>query len=119
MRPIDADALVYELTEMVRHSTGEYKYGIDAARRVVVEAPTVGGWISVKDRLPENNAVCLTYSPKGRMRVAQAFLPSSIPNSKYDPMECWWSIHGDRSRFVAVTHWMPLPEPPQEVSGDA
>ena len=41
MRLIDADALVYKLTEMVRHSTGEYKYGIDAARLVVMDAPTV------------------------------------------------------------------------------
>lgn len=53
MRQIDADALVYALTEMVRHSTGEYKHGIDAARLVAMEAPTVGGWISVRDRLPD------------------------------------------------------------------
>lgn len=41
MRLIDADPLVYELTEMVRHSTGEYKHGIDAARLVVMDAPTL------------------------------------------------------------------------------
>ena len=75
-------------------------------------------WISVKDKLPENNAVCLTYSPKGKMRVAEAFLPSLLPNSKCDPMECWWSTHGSGgARFVAVTHWMPLPEPPKEGDG--
>ena len=113
MRLIDADVLIRDMEE------NPPSYGdMDRIIAAVNNAPTVGGWISVKDRLPENNAVCLTYSPKGRMRVAQAFLPSSIPNSKYDPMECWWSIHGDRSRFVAVTHWMPLPEPPQEVSED-
>jgi hypothetical protein len=36
---IDADALVYELTEIVRHSTGEYKHGIEAARLVVMDTP--------------------------------------------------------------------------------
>jgi len=41
MRLIDADALVYELTEMVRHTAGEYKLGIDAARLVVMDAPTI------------------------------------------------------------------------------
>ena len=66
MRLIDADALVYALTEMVRHSTGEYKNGICAARLVAMEAPTVatdtnvpGKWISVKDRLPDDSAQVL------------------------------------------------------------
>ena len=40
-RLIDADVLVHELTEMVRHNTGEYKYGIQAARLVVMDAPNV------------------------------------------------------------------------------
>lgn len=41
MRLIDADALVYELTEMIRHSTAEYKYGITVARLAAMDAPTV------------------------------------------------------------------------------
>jgi len=73
------------------------------------------GWISVKDRLPENRSMCLTYSPKGKMRVAQAFLP----NPDDHPNDCWWSVHGQGAHYVAVTHWMPLPEPPEEVSEDA
>ena len=106
MRPIDADALM-EYCNNLKDKT------IDA--NDIARFPTAVGWISVKDKLPENNAVCLTYSPKGKMRVAEAFLPSSLPNSKYDTMECWWSTHGSGGmRFVAVTHWMPLPEPPKE-----
>lgn len=78
MRLIDADALIGEL-----HTTFLYD---DNARKVIYrkieEAPTVGGWISVKDRLPPNDATkVLTYG---------------------NP----------------VTYWMPLPEPPEEVSGD-
>lgn len=41
MRPIDADALTYELTSEIRLSTGEYKYGLNAARLRVMESPTI------------------------------------------------------------------------------
>ena len=51
MRLIDADALIHELTEMVRHNTGEYKYGIEAARLVVMDSPIISGRISDEDCL--------------------------------------------------------------------
>lgn len=74
MRLVDADALKEDLT---RFYTGEV-----TARALIDEQPTVGGWISVKDRLPpKDDTKVLTYG---------------------NP----------------VTHWMPLPEPPKEVSGD-
>jgi hypothetical protein len=118
MRLIDADVLKREMVDdYERNDTFYPEYHMEALRivRSMIDAqPTVGGWISVKDRLPESGTVCLTYSPKGRMRVAKAFLPSTLPNSSYDPMECWWYLSGCGGRFVAVTHWMPLPEPPKE-----
>lgn len=51
MRLIDADALIHELTEMVRHNTGEHKYGIEAARLVVMDSPIISGRISDEDCL--------------------------------------------------------------------
>jgi hypothetical protein len=125
MRLIDADAMkeewkmgdvCEECKQDVRQCGNDYCFTRMDVCGMLDDTQTIGGWISVKDKLPENNTVCLTYSPKGKMRVAEAFLPSSLPNSKYDPMECWWSTHGaGGTRFVAVTHWMPLPEPPKEV----
>ena len=54
-------------------------------------------WISVKDRLPENHDPVLTFSN--------------------DIDGCLYRIMAPRfiSGFTEnVTHWMPLPEPPQE-----
>ena len=61
-------------------------------------------WISVKDRLPEQDTWVLVYS-------ARAFIFSH-------QMVC---LHGEPRQFFAkgfelhpdeITHWMPLPEPP-------
>lgn len=55
-------------------------------------------WISVKDRLPEEDTWVLVYSRQGR-----------YTNLKVD------YIHGGKwFHSFYVTHWMPLPEPPKE-----
>ncbi len=65
-------------------------------------APTVGGWISVKDRLPETGRLALVYGSMGAMTIARYIATNE------------WLVPGI---FSTVTHWMPLPEPPEEVSG--
>lgn len=60
-------------------------------------------WISVKDRLPDPMTSVLAYS-RGSI-----YQPDDYPHCEvlgYDP-DVWnpgWSF---------VTHWMPLPEPPE------
>lgn len=61
------------------------------------------GWISVKDRLPEN--------PKERVLV-KTHSDCIVGNPKIDTdryRDGMWVRYGDN-----VTHWMPLPEPPKE-----
>jgi hypothetical protein len=54
-------------------------------------------WISVEDRLPENERV-LVYIPQ------RDFLIADCVNG------VWWE---DQLGYVTgITHWMPLPEPP-------
>lgn len=60
-------------------------------------------WISVKDRMPDNDAICLVCGKKGGMRVARVFVGKTYS---------WWTIVGTGKYFNA-THWMPLPEPPK------
>jgi Protein of unknown function (DUF551). len=59
-----------------------------------------GGWVSVKERLPENGQRVLVY-----YRIGET---CDITETRY--------VAG---RYIGywgggVTHWMPLPEPPEE-----
>ena len=59
-------------------------------------------WISVEDRLPEQQGYFLVYMPDwGYEKVITA----------YRTLGCWHT--GD----AIVTHWQPLPEPPEEDNG--
>ena len=60
-------------------------------------------WISVKDRLPDSNyGSVLIYTKDGGVAEGQY----------YDTIKAWlqfrWSVED-----AEVTHWMPLPEPPE------
>lgn len=111
MRPIDADdfrkrmdmicdagGYLQPITEAVR----EYvKIMID--RQPTVEAEPDKGWISVKDRLPENDGlyiVCKTV--KGHQISFEAHWKGNK----------WLSVVKN-NQLDYVTHWMPLPEPPK------
>ena len=73
-------------------------------------------WISVEERLPEND-----YEKHWKER--QRFLVYTEPNglmyvAKYGYKEYgWWSDGGgyvlDEKNYRKVTHWMPLPQPPK------
>lgn len=71
-------------------------------------APVV--WIPVTERLPEDRSDVLV--------VAYWHERWGVYMGWCAPKRAEWSVHigiGDRND-VAVTHWMPLPEPPKGVS---
>jgi len=62
-------------------------------------------WISVKDRLPEHNQFVLCVGTSKNMAVLRCDLDMNnyvfmFPDLKH--------------QVKGVTHWMPLPEPPNE-----
>ena len=59
-------------------------------------------WINVKDRLPETEERVLIRYRQGK--VKRTFV------GEYYPWEERWSSILD----AVVTHWMPLPEPPED-----
>lgn len=73
------------------------------------EMPTVGGWISVKDRLPERME-----------RYLVVFYPPATCKQVMEVSLCKDGWYRNRIRIADeyITHWMPLPEPPKEVSGE-
>ena len=66
-----------------------------------------GGWISVKDRYPHYRDDVLI-----RVTVADTF---NIEQGRWiggdDWVNCWCSRRG--KDLYPVTHWQPLPQPPQ------
>ncbi|ELM5899989.1 DUF551 domain-containing protein [Escherichia coli] len=74
-------------------------------RRLAGNSPvTPDGWISCSERMPDNNHDVLFFDVWGYIRIG-------------------WFSADDRTWFTSddgccmeVTHWMPLPEPPQEVN---
>lgn len=66
--------------------------------------PTVGGWISVKDRLPEENG---EYLISTKDRVTSAYYECGRRTSE-------WTDYYEGYIDFEPTHWMPLPEPPKE-----
>lgn len=62
-------------------------------------------WVSVRDRLPEIGVEVLVYDC-GFMGVWSL--------NKTDQGVFWEDGHGDQYSVDEVTHWMPLPEPPEE-----
>ena len=137
MRLIDADALIKDID-------GDLLDGIAEARAIekIDNAPTVSEWISVKDRLPDSNHVLARceirglYKPKSYTCVAFYAKKNSISvgNCFDDEISCeydeetdeyylkegWyevirnWDEYGSVVIGDFVTHWMPLPEPPEE-----
>ena len=65
---------------------------------------TVQEWISVDDRLPEDDSDVLAYSRKGEEgRIYPANYAKGV----------WFDCIFNTPATDTTTHWMPLPEPPK------
>jgi hypothetical protein len=65
----------------------------------------VGKWISVKERLPEDNERVLVYHDDGVIRFG-------INKDGFADVVSSLYLHNNhRTCFSKVTHWMPLPQP--------
>ena len=87
-----------------------------AIRTMVEEEPTVTpepGWISVKDRLPEDSRFVLVCNDDGHMMVAQYIGEDPIWEWQYKYTNYDVDVWDDQEQGP-VCWWMPLPEPPKE-----
>ncbi|EPJ7170735.1 TPA: DUF551 domain-containing protein [Escherichia coli] len=68
------------------------------------------GWISCSERMPEDNKMLLAFSQGQIVAAYWNWVMSPIDYKKY---RAFTYLSGNI--LDDVTHWMPLPEPPQEV----
>lgn len=77
---------------------------------------TVQEWISVKDRLPEESGLYITF---GCTAVPVRWLHNF--DKDIGKFGAWWNYEPDgkehpRYRFIEagnITHWVPMPQPPK------
>lgn len=91
VRLIDANALVEWVRKYISVA------GKDTVVKIIEAAPTVTDWISVADKLPENEDYVIVAYESGK--VGRDFF-SNIRN------DFAFKHSGE------VTHWMPMPAPP-------
>ncbi|EFM2884671.1 DUF551 domain-containing protein [Salmonella enterica subsp. enterica serovar Typhimurium] len=115
--------LVNELRDIAIEYHGTQQLREQIARTVraaIIQAgnsPVIpDGWISCSERMPDREYV-LAGDFSGTHYLA------SIPNVQVgiyadwfdDEKPCWDDGDGNDLHLKEVTHWMPIPEPPQEV----
>lgn len=81
---------------------------------VATDTNVLGDWISVKDRLPGNEWVLVSLINKRTGHRWQIPIVAECSTGTW----LFYCPDDDINNKVEVTHWMPLPEPPKEVSGD-
>lgn len=82
-------------------------------RRLAGNYPvTPDGWISCSERMPENiPGSCKEYLVFDGLNNKVHHDYWVVPDGDSEPVASFWNHYG-----AHVTHWMPLPEPPQEVN---
>ena len=107
-RLIDADAKITALLYDEEHEeTKEVKMSIaDFLDSHTVEGcPQNGGWISVKDRLPERAGIYIICDHYGNV-MSRLFCKSHVKFAGY------WHLNGS-AKYGNPRYWMSLPEPPK------
>jgi len=118
MRLIDAD-------ELMNYCNNQKDKTIDA--NDIARFPTIGGWISVKDRLPvETHSIFFPWYGKqkwssamwkeqsDKVIVTVAFKDGTRLVTTGETHDGVWHTSISRTFEPEVTHWMPMPGLPKE-----
>jgi len=109
MRPIDADALESIIQEQVgKCMIKVFNPSVNLILQDIRNAPTIEtepdkGWISVKDRLPENDGLYIVCKT---IRDHQIVFEARWQGGN-------WKSVVKNSQLDFITDWQPLPKPPK------
>lgn len=117
-RLIDADAMRDNLLWCKSQSSSYDNHWDDVIERLDAQ-PTVGGWISVKDRLPEEQIPVLVYVPPYSNENEKYAEYVGVAYYMYSAIGGYWAgTDGNVYGAIGIIHdpiyWMPMPEPPKE-----
>lgn len=124
MRLIDADELLDEICREQCERKFKDCDGMCEMAAVVVNAPTIGGWISVKDDMPkEHDSIFANYTHLNKHMwtkesdnvIVYVRFPDGTGRSTEGRLQDgkWWTRISPTLEPV-VTHWMPMPGEPKE-----
>ena len=128
-RLIDADALINEAGKLWSDMPDGEELSKELMK-AINHAPTIGGWISVKDRLPEENtAVNIVWKNTEPVSYYEHIKgkPFEATGVYFRGKWYWWSSvvqdylaeYGiceadEMDKAIVVTHWQSIPKPPEE-----
>lgn len=94
--PVNADAL--------RELVAKYKQLRDAVPK----------WISVEERMPEHGTDVLVLTAPGTLSLGKNCVVAEYIHPRMEKSGVFINFYAgyDDKNILAVTHWMPLPEPP-------
>lgn len=79
-------------------------------------------WISVNDALPEDHSWVLVWhtgygTPKKALFHEECYAGDFELDGggRVSFLNDWWEVDGHNKNVGAITHWMPLPAPPEGV----
>ena len=118
MRLIDADALM-NVINMFPINVLHYTIFKGHVEQAIKNAPTVGEWISVKDKLPEKQTSVLVYVPPYSDEDEEYFGYVEVSYYTYSARGGFWAgtdgnVYGAIGIIHEPSYWMPLPERPKE-----
>lgn len=121
MRTIDGDALKIALDTFATLVGFGGVYDRGQVMECIDAAPTVGGWISVKDKLPETNDEVLTtylYDDKPNIRYVESASYFDDGEGEGHWHSVWDEFSIGRIRKTTIA-WMPMPKPYKPPKGES
>lgn len=104
---------MFEAAEVISQLLKERDAAIQALREAEKNGAASGPWVSVEDRLPEDGEyvlVVVSGQPQPNIRLIGAY-----EFAEYTTKEGWILNNYPAWETAEVSHWAPLPEPPERV----